>query len=48
MNVIIDYYKSEFGDNWETKLQNNCNLIYMRRWLDDEFDYRSWLKNESV
>lgn len=48
MNVIIDYYKSEFGDNWETKLQNNCNLIYMRRWLDDEFDYRSWLKDESV
>lgn len=45
METVIEFYKEEF-DDWEKKLHNNCNLIYMRRWLDDEFDYRDWLKVE--
>lgn len=43
MEKIIEMYKDEFGDQWENRLHINCNLIYMRRWLDDEFDYKSWL-----
>lgn len=48
MHEVIRMYKPEYGEAWETKLHNNCNLIYMRRWLDDEFDYKSWLKDEPV
>lgn len=43
METVVEYYKSEFGDGWEKKLDDNCNLIYMRRWLDDKFNYQDWL-----
>jgi len=43
MTTIMEMYQAEFKNDWQTKLHNNCNLIYMRRWLDDEFDYKSWL-----
>jgi len=44
MLAVMDMYKNEYKEAWEDKLSKNCNLIYMRRWLDDEFDYRGWLK----
>jgi len=43
MNTIVDMYKEEYKTDWERKLIMNCNLVYMRRWLDDEFDYKVWL-----
>lgn len=42
MNEIINLYKKEYPQ-WEDKLKVNSNLIYMRRWPDDEFDYKEWL-----
>jgi len=42
MNEIITLYNMEYP-NWEQKLYTNCNLIYMRRWPDDEFKYQEWL-----
>jgi len=48
MTKVIELYKPEYGDDWEGRLFKNCNLIYMRRWLDDEFDYKAWLKDEPV
>lgn len=46
MQVVCDMYKSEFGDVWEKKLHANCNLIYMRRWLEDEFLYKEHLNDD--
>lgn len=43
MTTAVEEYKKEYGNQWEHKLHTNCNLIYMRRWLDDEFDYKVWL-----
>lgn len=43
MAAVVEKYKSEFGDDWESKLHVNCNLIYMRRWIDDEFIYSDHL-----
>lgn len=43
MEIIVQMYKDQFEADWERKLNVNCNLIYMRRWLDDEFDYKVWL-----
>ena len=37
MEKVVELYKKEFGEDWERKLHVNCNLIYMRRWPDDEF-----------
>ena len=48
MEAIIELYKKQFEDKWEEKLILNSNLIYMRRWLDDEFDYKLWLKDDTV
>ena len=48
MKKIIELYKPEYGVLWEKKLNMNCNLIYMRRWLDDEFNYKTWLKDGQV
>ena len=43
MSTIVEMYKGEFGDSWENKLRVNTNLMYMRRWPDDEFKYEDWL-----
>jgi len=43
MTEIVNLYQPEFGKDWEHKLNVNCNLVYMRRWPDDEFDYKVWL-----
>jgi 5'-3' exonuclease len=43
MSKVIEMYKEEWPDKWEEQLILNCHMIYMRRWLDDEFDYREWL-----
>lgn len=48
MERIIELYKTGYGTQWSNKLYKNCNLIYMRRWLDDTFDYSTWLKDEPV
>jgi 5'-3' exonuclease len=37
MSTVVQMYKDFFGADWEDKLHVNCNLIYMRRWLEDEF-----------
>lgn len=37
MAEVVQRYKDFFGQDWEQKLDVNCNLIYMRRWLKDEF-----------
>jgi 5'-3' exonuclease len=49
MKQVCEMYKGEFGTDWERKLHVNCNLIYMRRWPEDEFLYKehltdAWLK----
>lgn len=43
METIMEMYKEEYKSGWEDRLHKNCNLIYMRRWLDDEFNYEDWL-----
>ena len=48
MERVIELYKPEYGTLWSDKLYKNCNLIYMRRWLDDTFQYTTWLKDEPV
>ncbi len=46
MQKLVDLYKDEYKDGWEHKLHTNCNLIYMRRWLEDEFLFKEHLTNE--
>lgn len=43
MQTVCDMYEKEFGSDWKRKLHVNCNLIYMRRWLEDEFLYEEHL-----
>lgn len=44
MTIIMGLYEKEYGQDWKAKLHTNTNLIYMRRWKDDEFFYEDWLK----
>ena len=37
MNAVISMYKEEYKTDWERKLDVNCNLIYMRLFIDDVF-----------
>jgi len=43
MQTVCDMYKDEYSIDWKRKLHVNCNLIYMRRWLEDEFLYEEHL-----
>lgn len=46
MQKVADMYKDEFGDDWKRKLHVNCNLVYMRRWIDDEFLWEDHLDDK--
>jgi 5'-3' exonuclease len=44
MKTIVEMYKGEWTDKWEEQLIMNTNLIYMRRFEEDIFNYKDYLK----
>ena len=40
MHKVVEMYKDFFKDQWELQLILNCHMIYMRRWIEDEFNYK--------
>lgn len=44
MQTICDMYEKETGNGWDKRLWVNTNLIYMRRFKEDVFEYTEYLK----
>jgi DNA polymerase-1 len=43
MEKIVEMYKDHWPKDWDEQLKMNTNLMYMRRFDNDEFNYRDYL-----